>query len=117
MDENVGELEREGKDEDEDEEQVLLDRSVWIIDVGNAVDSHGLSGIDVITTFGTLYCSCKIFNARCKEARSSNLVSVKTLIMRKTSFKYKTVIEGDSSTHSTSNQLGVMIVASGNIFL
>ena len=83
MDENVGELEREGKDEDEDEEQVLLDRSGWIIDVGNAVDSHGLSGIDVITTFGTLYCSCKIFNARCKDARSSNLVSVKTLIRKR----------------------------------
>jgi hypothetical protein len=75
-----GEFEREGKDEDEDdEEQVLLDGSGWI-DVGNAFDSHGLSGIDVITTLGTLYCSCNIFNARCREARSSNLVSVKTLI-------------------------------------
>lgn len=50
-----------------------------MIDVGNAVDNHGLRGIDVITTLGTLYCSCKIFNARCREARSSNLVSVKTL--------------------------------------
>ena len=89
MDENVGELEREGKDEDEDEEQVLLDRSGWIIDVGNAVDSHGLSGIDVITTFGTLYCSCKIFNARCRDPRSSNLVSVKTLINKRNEFLIK----------------------------
>lgn len=49
----IGEVDREGKDEEEDEEQVL-DGS-GRIDVGNAVDSHGLSGIDVITTLGTLY--------------------------------------------------------------
>ena len=52
IDEN-GEVEREGKDEEEDEEQVV-DGS-GRIDVGNAVDSHGLSGMDVITTLGTLY--------------------------------------------------------------
>ena len=115
--EEKGEVEREGKDEDEDEEQVLLDGSGWI-DVGSAVDSHGLSGIDVITTLGTLYCSCKIFNARCREARSSNLVSVKTLYQRDEFFKkIKDSIREGRTTHSTSNQLGVMIVASGNIFL
>ena len=52
IDEN-GEVEREGEEEEEDEEQ-LLDGS-GRIDVGNAFDSHGLSGIDVITTLGTLY--------------------------------------------------------------
>ena len=80
IDEN-GEVEREGKDEDEDEEQVLVGSGR--MDVGSAVDSHRLSGIDVITTLGTLYCSCKIFKARCREAISSNLVLVKTLQRRR----------------------------------
>ena len=51
-----GEVEREGEDEEEDEEQedMAVDGS-GRIDVGSAVDSHELSGIDVITTLGTLY--------------------------------------------------------------
>lgn len=54
IDEN-GEVEREGKDEEEVEEQQVLDGGSGRMDVGNEVDSHGLSGIDVITTLGTLY--------------------------------------------------------------
>jgi hypothetical protein len=106
MDEN-GEAEREGGDEEEDEEQeeemvvvvvVVVDGS-GRIDVGNAVDSHGLSGIDVMTTLGTWYCSCKILNARCREARSSSLVSVKTL--KETSFiiKLKMVVERENALY------------------
>lgn len=54
IDEN-GDVEQEGEeDEEEEEEEMVVDRS-GRIDVGNAVDSHGLSGIDVITTLGTLY--------------------------------------------------------------
>ena len=47
-----GEDEREGKDDEEVEEQDEAEGNGQI-DVGNADASHGLSGIDVITTFGT----------------------------------------------------------------
>lgn len=73
-----GEVEREDDEDDEDREEGMVDGS-GRMDVGNAVDNHELSGIDVMTTLETLYCSCRIFNARCKEARFSNLVSVKIL--------------------------------------
>lgn len=49
-----GEDEREVKDEDEvdEPEEGTVDES-GRMDIGNADANHGLSGIDVMTTFGT----------------------------------------------------------------
>lgn len=60
---------------------------------GRAASSHGLRGIEEMTTCGTWYCSCRMRRAVCSDGRSFSFVSVRT---------------------STSNQFGVMTVASGN---
>ena len=50
-----GEVEREGEDEEDEEQEGMAVDGSGRIDVGSAVVNHGLSGIDVITTLGTLY--------------------------------------------------------------
>ena len=46
---------------------------------GSAASSHGLRGIEEMTTCGTWYCSCRIRRAVCNDGRSLRFVSVKTL--------------------------------------
>jgi len=49
-----GEDKREGKDDEEDEEEEEeVTGQNGRMDVGSADASHGLSGMDVMTTFGT----------------------------------------------------------------
>lgn len=46
---------------------------------GRAASSHGLRGIEEMTTFGTWYCSCRMRRAVCSDGKSFSCVSVKTL--------------------------------------
>ena len=79
--------------------------------------SYCSMGIELITTFGTEYVSCRIVSALRSEAPSSILVSVSTLSMGMSPYisdipRFSDI--NQDRTYSTSNQLGVIIDAFGS---
>lgn len=84
---------------------------VGCTDAGREERSHVSRGMELMTTWGMLYWLCKISKARWRVAMSSNLISVSNLCHRST----KGSTPATKDAHSTSNQLGVIIVARDNI--
>lgn len=82
---------------------------------GSPASTGGVRGMELTTTWGTRYCSCKIRRARRMASTSVNLTSVRVLrVCSVFNFFFQM---GRPGTHSTSNQFGVMMVASGKMLL
>ena len=76
---------------------------------GKSSRSHAVSGMELMTTCGTLYVSCSVRRAWRSDAAFVIVTSVRTLFRGQRGLLHGIM----KSTDSTSNQFGVMIVARG----